>query len=149
MRVVVDTNVIVSALLIPASLPADLITLWRVGVFELLTADEQLDELMRVTRYPKIRERLPSVLAGRLINQLRELTITVTNLPVVTACTDPYDDYLLATALAGAADFLVTGDKADLLSMGRFEGTKIATVREFLAINGRLPKQVRVESPAQ
>lgn len=139
-RIVVDTNVLISALLVGTSLPAHLIVLWREGRFDLLTASEQLDELMRVTRYPKIRERLSPALAGRLINELRDVAITVTDLPTLTACTDPDDNYLLAMASVGAADFLITGDKADLLGMGRYEGTKIVTVRDFLAIGGRLPK---------
>ena len=58
MRVVLDTNILVSALLIETSLPAKLISLWRVGKFTLLSAEEQLDELSKVKRYPKIRERL-------------------------------------------------------------------------------------------
>ena len=63
MRLVIDTNILVSALLASASLPAHLIVLWREGRFDLLTSAEQLDELMRVTRYPKIRERLSPTLA--------------------------------------------------------------------------------------
>jgi hypothetical protein len=69
-RLVVDTNILISALLAGTSLPAHLITLWREVRFDLLTSAEQLDELMRVTRYPKIRERLTPALAGRL-NELR------------------------------------------------------------------------------
>ena len=140
MRIAVDTNIFISALLVRTSLPAHLIAVWRAGRFDLLTASEQLDELMRVTRYPKIRERLSPIVAGRLINELRDVAITVADLPIVTACADPDDNYLLAMASAGAADFLITGDKADLLSMGRYEGTKIVTVRDFLTIAGRLPK---------
>ncbi|MGH6681429.1 MAG: putative toxin-antitoxin system toxin component, PIN family, partial [Bradyrhizobium sp.] len=71
MRVVVDTNVLISALLVETSLPAQLIVLWREGRFDLPTSAEQLDELRRVTRYPKIRERLSPALAGPLINELR------------------------------------------------------------------------------
>ena len=65
MRLVIDTNILISALLAGTSLPAHLIVLWREGRFDLLTSAEQLDELIRVTRYPKIRDvwRLPS-LAG-------------------------------------------------------------------------------------
>lgn len=140
MRIVIDTNVLISALLVGTSLPAHLVVLWREGRLHLLTTSVQLDELMRVTRYPKIRERLSPALAGRLINELRDVAITVTDLPTVTVCADPDDNYLLAMASVGAADFLITGDKADLLSMGRYEGTKIVTVRDFLAISGRLPK---------
>jgi uncharacterized protein len=46
------------------------------GRFDLLTSSDQLDELMRVTRYPKIRERLAPALAGRLINEIRDLTVS-------------------------------------------------------------------------
>ena len=49
--------------------------------------------------------------AGRLINQLREVAVMMQPLPAVTACSDPHDNYLLAIAQAGRADFPVTGDK--------------------------------------
>ena len=139
MRLVVDTNILISALISNTSLPAHLIVLWREGWFDLLTSTDQLDELRRVSRYPKIRERLPPVLAGRLINELRDIAVVVNDLPVVTISPDPYDNYLLATAIAGMADFLVTGDKRDLLALGRHEGTKIITVRDFLLLHRRLP----------
>ena len=139
MRLVIDTNILVSALFSRVSLPARLVALWREGHFDLLSSPEQLDELMRVTRYPKIRERLSPALAGRLINQIRDIAVVVHNLPVVTASPDPDDNYLLAMVSAGSADFLVTGDKRDLLPLKIFEGTKIVTVRGFLELYGRLP----------
>jgi uncharacterized protein len=139
LRLVVDTNILISALLASASPPAHLIVLWREGRFDLLTSTDQLDELMRVTRYPKIRERLSPTLAGRLINEVRDLAIMVTNLPSVDVCRDPNDNYLLAMASAGAADFLLTGDKRDLLGFKLFEGTKIISVRDFLVTHRRMP----------
>lgn len=139
MRLVIDTNVLVSALLATTSLPAHLILLWREGLFDLLTSAEQFDEIKRVMRYPKIRDRLTPSLAGRLINELRDLAIVVTDIPAVTVSADPDDDYLLALAATGAADFLVTGDKHDLLNVGIYQGTKIITVRDFLMLMGRLP----------
>ncbi len=139
MRLVVDTNVLVSALLSGASLSAHLIEMWRQGRFDLLTSTQQLEELMRVTRYPKIRERLTPALAGRLINELRKTAVLVTPLPAITICTDPYDNYLLAMSAAGGAAFLVTGDKRDLLSLKLHDGTRIVTVREYLTLSPRLP----------
>jgi putative PIN family toxin of toxin-antitoxin system len=136
---VVDTNVLISALFSMQSLPAHLIELWREGRFDLLTSADQIDELMRVTRYPRIRERLSPALAGRLINELRDVAIVVTGLTTVTASPDPHDNYLLATALAGEANFIVTGDKRDLLVLRVFKGVKIVSVRELLAMHGRLP----------
>lgn len=137
MRVVVDTNVLVSALLSSTSMPAQVVTLWRQGRFTLLTAAPQLDELARVTRYPKVRARLNSALAGRLVNELRDLAETVEPLPFVDASPDPYDNYLLAIAGGGRAHSLVTGDKRDLLALGRYEETQIVTVGGFLSTMAR------------
>jgi putative PIN family toxin of toxin-antitoxin system len=138
-RLVIDTNVLISALLAGTSLPAHLMVLWREGRFDLLTSADQLDELMRVSRYPKIRARLAPALAGRLINEIRDLAVLLKNLPVATAAPDPHDNYLLAMAVAGSADFLVTGDKRDLLALKLHGGTKIITVRDFLVLQRRLP----------
>jgi putative PIN family toxin of toxin-antitoxin system len=139
MRVVLDTNVLVSALLIETSLPAQLLTPWRHGRFDLLTADLQLEAWMRVTRYPKISARLKPSLAGRLINHLRELAVLIENLPAVVVSPDPDDNYLLALALGGEADYLVTGDKPHLLALARYEGTKIVPVRDFINLTRLLP----------
>jgi len=139
MRVVLDTNVLISALLSGTSLPAHLILLWREGRFDVLTSAGQLEELVRVTRYPKIRERLAPALAGRLINELREVATVVRHLPGTNASPDPDDNELLAIAQGGAAEFLVTGDKPDLLSLAVYQGTKIIAVRDFLILQRRLP----------
>jgi putative PIN family toxin of toxin-antitoxin system len=133
MRVVADTNILISALLAGRSLPARLLDLWRDGRIQLVTSAEQVDEMMRVTRYPKIRQRLNPALAGRLINELRDLAILVDRLPEIDASPDPFDNYLLATAQAGAAQYLVTGDKHDFLALGTFQGVQIIDIRSFLA----------------
>jgi predicted nucleic acid-binding protein len=70
--------------------------------------------------------------AGRLINQIRHLAIMVDPIPRVSASPDPADDYLLAMAVSGHADYLVTGDKSDLLALERFKRTRIVTIRRFL-----------------
>jgi putative PIN family toxin of toxin-antitoxin system len=102
-RLVIDTNVLVSACFNGASLPARLITVWREGQFVLLTAPAQLEEFMRVTRYKKIRERLMPSLAGRLVNEIRDLALLVPNLPAVTqesGSTTTLDNLLRARARA-------------------------------------------------
>ena len=132
MLVVIDTNIFISYLLIPNSKPAKIISLWQRGKFDVLTAQPQIDELMRVTRYPKIKERLSPALAGRFINELRDLSVIVDNLPVVDISPDPYDNYLLSIASGGAADYLITGDKRDLLFIKKYAGTSIISVSNFL-----------------
>jgi uncharacterized protein len=136
-RLVIDTNVLISALLAETSLPAHLVALWRRGRFDLLTSSDQLDELVRVTRYPRMRQRIAPGVAGRLINEMRDIAAPLKDLPVVAASPDPYDNYLLAMAEAGKADFLVTGDKRDLLVLGVHAGTMVITVRDFLVLHGR------------
>ena len=69
--------------------------------------------------------------AGRMINHLLSSAEFTAVLPVVKRSADPDDDFLLAMAEAGRADFLVTGDKSDLLSLLRHAGTRIITAREF------------------
>lgn len=132
MLVVIDTNIFISYLLVPNSKPAKIISLWQRGKFDVLTAEPQINELMRVTRYPKIKERLNPILAGRFINELRNLSVIVDNLPVVDISPDPYDNYLLSIASGGVADYLVTGDKRDLLFIKKYAGTAIISVSNFL-----------------
>jgi uncharacterized protein len=124
MRLVLDTNVLLSALFSSPSPPAQLFALWRGRTFDLITSEEQIDEIMRVTRYSKIRARLSPAIAGRLVNQLRDLAIVVKNLPKVERSPDPDDNHLLALAQAGLAQFLVTGDKR-LLSLKRHKSASI------------------------
>lgn len=137
MRLVIDTNIFVSALLLPRSTPAQLVRLWTAGRFDVVTAMEQLDEIARVTRYPKVRERLRPAVAGRLVNQLRHRATLLADLPLVEVSLvevspDPYDNYLLALAGVGKADLLVTGDKRDLLALKRHDGALIVTARAAL-----------------
>jgi uncharacterized protein len=132
MRVVLDTNVLCSALITPGG-PADrLYVAWRNRLVTLVTSDEQLDEFRRVTRYPRVRRFIEPAAAGTLHNEIRHLALVLADLHIVEASRDQADNFLLAMAQAGEADFLVTGDKRDLLAMGVFGRTRIVTVREML-----------------
>lgn len=133
MRLVIDTNVLLSALMSPSSPSAQILALWRSRKFDLVTAGEQLDEMARVTRYSKIRTRLAPALAGRFVNQFRDLAIIVKKLPKVDLTPDPDDNYLLAIAEVGHAQFLVTGDKP-LLALKRHKSTHVVTPAALIAL---------------
>lgn len=116
-----------------ASPSAQLLALWRSRKFDLLTSAEQIDEIARVTRYPKVRARIPPALAGRMVNRLRDVALMVKKLPKVDRSPDPGDNYLLALAQAGNAQFLVTGDKP-LLALKRHESTRIVTPAALIGL---------------
>ncbi len=132
-RLVLDTNVLLSALMSPASPSAGILSLWRDRKVTVLTAAEQIAEIARVTRYSRIRALLHPALAGRLVNRLRHVATVVENLPTIDRSPDPEDNYLLAIAEAGEAAFVVTGDKP-LLGLKRHKSTQIVTPAALLAL---------------
>lgn len=68
------------------------------------------------------------------MNQLHASAIFTADLPVVARSVDPFDNFMLALAEAGEADFLVTGDKAGLLDLKSHGRTRIVTARMFAAL---------------
>lgn len=134
MRVVLDTNVLVSALISPGGAPDILYQAWRDGRFTLVTSEEQLDEFRRVSRYPRLRPFLQPWAAGTMLNEIRQLASIAAHLPRVDASSDPADNLILAAAQAGHAEYLVTGDKNDLLALGRFKSTRIIAVAQMVKV---------------
>lgn len=133
MRVVLDTNVIISGLISPSGPPARLLDLWDEDQrYSLISAEEQIAELQRVATYPKLRTRLQPALIEDWLFTLRRFGLLQANLPTVDVSSDPNDNFLLAIAEAGRADLLVTGDKRDLLALKRHGVTSIVSTREAL-----------------
>jgi len=136
MRVILDTNVLLGALISPHGSPDMIYRAWRAGRFELVTSVEQLDELRRVSRYPKLRAILPAHRIGAMVNNMQRAILieTLPDLPVGIGANDPNDSFLLAMALASDADYLVTGDRrAGLLQRGRVGAARIVTPVIFCA----------------
>jgi putative PIN family toxin of toxin-antitoxin system len=134
MRVVLDTNILVSALMVQLGYPAAIYRAWQEGYFTLLICEEQFDELRATLHKPVIAERIKPHKAGRLVNQLKEFAETIGSLPRVERSPDPTDDFLLALSEAGKADYLVTGDKSGLLALARHRSTRIVSAREFAVL---------------
>jgi putative PIN family toxin of toxin-antitoxin system len=133
--VVLDTNQLISSLLSTQGLQRQLIDRWRERAFLLLLVPGQIDEVAEVLGRPKIRKKYPLAPEDRetFLQLLRQDASLLPHRPAPGVCRDPDDDYLLGCAVAGAADYLVTGDE-DLLAVGRYRGLAIVTARELLAI---------------
>ncbi len=102
--------------------------------FTLITGETQIEEFSRVTRYPAIRSRIHPAQAGRMLNAIRSLAINIKFPPLQSISRDPHDDYLFAMAHTGKVDYLVTGDKADVLALLRHGKTRIITARQLIDI---------------
>ena len=136
MRVVLDTNVLLAALISSHSPPDAIYRAWLAARFELVTGAAQLDELRRVSRYPKIKAVLPAHRIGTMINNMQRAIVlgAMPCLPDGTEADDPNDAFLLAMSLAGEADYLVTGDRrAGLLQRGSIGRTRIVKPATFCA----------------
>lgn len=136
MRVILDTNVLLGALISPHGAPDLIYRAWRAANFELVTSTTQLDELRRASRYPKLKNILPAHRVGTLVNNMqRALVLDV--LPPLSAkqdLQDPNDAFLLAMAQASEANYLVTGDRrAGLLQLGKLGATRILGLAAFCA----------------
>jgi hypothetical protein len=134
MRVVQDTNVLLSALISPHGPPDTIYRAWRAAQFELVTSTAQLDELRRVSRYPKLKAILPPHRVGAMVNNMQRAVILklLPNLPAGVELSDPNDAFLFTMALGGEADYLVTGDRrAGLLQLGSAGRTRILTPAAF------------------
>ncbi|MDW7761745.1 MAG: putative toxin-antitoxin system toxin component, PIN family [Acidobacteriota bacterium] len=134
-RVVLDTNVLVSALLFRGPLNR-LIILLEEGRIGLLISREVFLEYLRVLSYPKFGLDTKEI-RGLLENHILPFSEMVNAEPMRPVIPeDPDDDKFLALAETGRADYLVSGDR-HLLALGRFGKIPIVTARDFLESIGR------------
>ncbi len=135
-RIVLDANQFVSALLKPGSNPDLILRLVREEKALLLVSEAICAELLRVLTYPKIQKRLnctEEILAA-FIDKLRSVAVVIpgaVKLPPLAA--DPSDTKYLECAVEGKADFIISGDHhlTDLLV---FQGIRIVDPAAFLAL---------------
>lgn len=132
MNLVLDSNVLVSALLMKSTPPDQLYRAWINGRFDLVTSDWQIDELKRVLGYEKLKRYIKPMEASLLLENLDAMAQIVTVTQARSKSPDPDDNWIVATAVTGEADLLVTGDKNDLLHLKQVEGVRIVNAREAL-----------------
>jgi putative PIN family toxin of toxin-antitoxin system len=135
MRVVVDTNVVVSRYLSALGPPAQVLDQWENGIFELLVSEPILTEYRRVLLYPRLAalHGMSATEIDTVITSFRGSSIVVAPTQVLAVVTDdPSDNRFLECAEEGGADYVVSGD-AHLLAVGEYRGIQILRPAAFLA----------------
>jgi putative PIN family toxin of toxin-antitoxin system len=129
-RVVLDTNTLVAAILSPRGAPRRLLDDARAQVFELCSSPVLMAELLDVVSREKFARRLAAAGLAPLgiVSEIRRLATMATpaDVPRVVA-NDADDDHVLACAVAAQADLLVSGDKHLLGLGGHYQGIAIVT----------------------
>jgi len=132
-RVVLDTNILIGALITKGTPPDSLYQAWLRDEFDLVTSLAQLSEMAHVLARPRLRRFVDADEAAAIVENIGARAVVLRELPVVDLSSDPDDNPILATAIAGKADLLVTGDKKHLLALRVVEGIPVVTAREALS----------------
>jgi len=137
LRVVLDANVYVSAIIHPGGTPGRLIEQFlRDANFEVVLSPAIVDEVLRALTYPKVRKMLHGADAELWFEDIVALADLVADVQQLSGvCDDPDDDKYVAAALEGRAGYVVTGDQA-FLGIREHAGVTIVTPRSFLDLLG-------------
>jgi uncharacterized protein len=131
-RVVLDANILVSALIVKVGKPAQILE--QAHQLELLISEEILSEVKRVLHYPRImrRYKIDEDTISTYLESIRaksEIVDVHTNLKIVQS--DPDDDKFFACAVDGKADYIVSGDP-HLLTIQEYQGIRVVSPAAFL-----------------
>ena len=134
-RITLDTNTLISAIIAPKGKPARLLLQCKRGFHDLVLSEAILQETERVLNYARIRKkyRVTDQKRQRVIRFLRLTAEIVTPTETIDEIkTDPSDNRILECAMTGKVDCIVSGDKGHVLSLQEFRGIPILSVAEFL-----------------
>ena len=135
LKVVLDTNVFVSSLLVKAGLPAQILDAWRERRYLLIVSPAIIAEIRATLSYPRIRRKY--AITDEDVEQLvtlleRDALLVLGDADTAGAIPeDPADEMVLACAVDAQADVIVSGDR-HLLDLGSYRSIPILTVRQFL-----------------
>jgi len=129
-RVVLDTNVLVSALLFSGEL-GRIVEGWKSGAFVPVFSCETFDEFRRVPSYPKFSLTVQEIAALIEDEVLPFCEVVEIGEEILSVCRDPADDLFLSRAVAASADCIISGDE-DLLALVSFRNIPIVTTAAFL-----------------
>ena len=134
-RAVVDTNILARGLLRPAGSSAALLQAAEDASFRLVLSPSILRELRKVFFKPHVRQRYPLTMeqiAGYMASLQVIAEVVEGRVQVYGASKDPDDNHVLACALEGAVDFVVSDDRKHILPLGEYRGIPIVSMPAFL-----------------
>jgi putative PIN family toxin of toxin-antitoxin system len=137
-RIVLDTNIFVSALISPTGFPFRILQASRQEKLVHLVSDPIVEEYLRVLDYPHIRKikGITDTLVAEVVSYLVHRTERVELVSALDLSPDPDDNVFLDTAVDGKTLMLVTGDKTDLLALRFVQGIPIISAKEAVRILG-------------
>ena len=132
MRVVLDTNIVVSFLLSQGKTISTIFEAWQKSRFVLLISDEIVLEIKQVLQRFVQQNLLTEKEGGALLRRIKKEGELIVTSSQVKISKDKEDNKFLACAKDGKAEYLVTGDKKHLLNLRKISKTKIINPKEFL-----------------
>lgn len=137
MRVVLDTNVLVSAVLSPSGSPGRIVVLWEQGLIEVIVSQPILAEYARVLRYKHLP--ISPILVDETLQRVRHSSTLIEQVKTINAvAADPHDDKFIACAVAGQAEYIVSGDE-HLLVIKEYQGIPLLSPAVFLSALAHQP----------
>lgn len=135
MQIVLDANVLISAVISPKGNAAKILNFWEQGEFELVLSQTIFVEISQVINYPRIKEKytLPQEYVEKFLGMIKNTIIDVSGEELNIIEADPADNRYLECAVATGANYIVSGD-AHLLELGEYQGIVILSPASFLAL---------------
>ncbi|PZU96748.1 MAG: putative toxin-antitoxin system toxin component, PIN family [Pseudanabaena sp.] len=130
LRLVIDTNILISGLMSVNSLPQQVFD-YATSQAILLMSDEVQSEIENVLSRPKLQKYITLERRTKFLSELSQQVAKVTINQQIRACRDPKDDKFLELAVCGEANYIITGD-ADLLDLHPFQNISIIKAASFL-----------------
>jgi uncharacterized protein len=141
LRVLLDTNIWISAFINPTGPPAHVLELYTEGHYQLIASQPLLDEIAAVLSRPRIRRavRFSDERIALWFRRLRSEAVLVTPVGGIRLCRDPKDNVVLETAILGEAGYLVSRDAdiardLDLIARLHEHNIEVVTVARFLQL---------------
>lgn len=131
MKVVIDSNLLISSLL--GKLTSGIINDIILQKYELITSNQQIDEVIGVLKRAKFRDKIPMTKIQELENALKNIGTIVELYGNIFDCRDPKDNFILEMGVSGNSDYIVTGDE-DLLILNPYKKIPILKYSEFIEL---------------